>query len=364
MNSSIDLSIILPVFNSDQTLIKCIDSIISQTMSDFELIIVNDGSTDNSREICEHYLEKDNRIKLINQENGGVSSARNKGLKEAIGKYICFVDSDDWVEQNYIAAFLDNNKNPEKEMIIQNCFEISVNGCNLKCVLPDKVYYKEQFSEFFSELHILGYGYPFAKLYETDIIKSNNLKFNENINFAEDLIFFLEYFQYVDSVRCISKAYYNYVQSDNTLSYSHNIYEKEIEAYYVERNILEKLAKQYKFNTEAIHYCKMHSGFILYRALRTIYRPEWKKNFTKRMSILREQATPENLYSLKAFSNEQLGEKLNKISVQLYVNKHFFSYDLYTRFFIFIRYQMSFLWRLFRKIVKPNKYKSGILSNK
>lgn len=94
------LSIIVPVFNVEQYLNRCIDSILAQTFLDFELILINDGSTDKSKEICEEYCKKDHRIKLINKENGGLSSARNMGLKIAKGKYIGFVDSDDFISKN------------------------------------------------------------------------------------------------------------------------------------------------------------------------------------------------------------------------------------------------------------------------
>ena len=94
------ISIIVPVYNAEKYLSRCIDSILRQTFADFELILVNDGSSDKSKEICEKYLESDPRIKLINQENSGVSAARNTGLDNASGEYIGFVDSDDFIEKN------------------------------------------------------------------------------------------------------------------------------------------------------------------------------------------------------------------------------------------------------------------------
>ena len=96
------VSIIVPVYNVEKYLSKCIEILINQTYTNIEILLINDGSTDNSKKICEQFKEKDSRIKLINKENGGLSDARNKGLQEAIGKYIAFVDSDDYVEKNYI----------------------------------------------------------------------------------------------------------------------------------------------------------------------------------------------------------------------------------------------------------------------
>lgn len=91
------ISVIVPVYNVEKYLSRCIDSIISQTFSDFELILVDDGSTDSSGKICDEYGKKDGRVKVIHKRNGGLSSARNCGLENAKGNYICFVDSDDWI---------------------------------------------------------------------------------------------------------------------------------------------------------------------------------------------------------------------------------------------------------------------------
>ena len=97
------VSIIVPVFNVEKYLSRCINSLVAQDYKQLEIILVNDGSTDSSMTICKEYEKKDNRIKIINQQNQGLSMARNAGLKLAHGKYICFVDSDDWVEKDYVS---------------------------------------------------------------------------------------------------------------------------------------------------------------------------------------------------------------------------------------------------------------------
>ena len=99
------VSIIVPIYNSETHLSRCIDSILAQTYSDFELILVNDGSIDNSGKICDEYAQKDSRIIVIHKENGGTSSARNIGLEKSHGEYITFVDSDDTIYPNYLCTF-------------------------------------------------------------------------------------------------------------------------------------------------------------------------------------------------------------------------------------------------------------------
>ena len=98
------ISIIVPIYNVEKYLSRCVDSILNQTFTDFELILVDDGSTDNSGKICDEYAEKDCRIKVIHKDNWGVSSARNVGLENSVGEYIMFCDSDDFVEKNAVSV--------------------------------------------------------------------------------------------------------------------------------------------------------------------------------------------------------------------------------------------------------------------
>lgn len=362
MNEVPHISVILPVYNAEKTLSKCIESILNQEFIDFELVIVNDGSNDSSLSICENYAVQDNRIKIINKQNNGVSSARNIALDNVRGKYICFMDADDWVEKEYLSAFFRTNKNPDKEIVIQGCFEDTETQSAIKCLLPDKRYDQENFTRVFLQLRILSYGYPFAKLYQTDIINEYNLRFDVNIHFIEDLLFFLNYLQYTESLRSVSEVNYHYIShsSNQSLSYSHNPYESEIKAYYSEKKILEILTIKFDLKNVAVHYWKTNNGFIFYRAIRTIYRPQWKKSFSERISILKEQWNTENIYCLKAYSKQSLNERLNKIAVLLYVKKWLYLYDIYMSFFVFIRYNISFIWKLFRKIVKPKKHETGL----
>ena len=108
------ISVIVPIYNAEKYLKRCIESIISQTYKNMEIILINDGSKDNSKKICNEFLKKDCRIKLINKENEGVSAARNYGINAAIGKYISFVDADDWLEKNLLLEMY--NKLKEKDI--------------------------------------------------------------------------------------------------------------------------------------------------------------------------------------------------------------------------------------------------------
>ena len=122
MEKNILISIVVPTYNNEKFLDKCVESILSQTYHEFELLIINDGSTDNTINVLQPYLKKDQRIKLHNTKNKGVSSARNLGISKAKGEYICFIDSDDWVEKDYLSQFVSKIKNP-KILIIQEIFQ-------------------------------------------------------------------------------------------------------------------------------------------------------------------------------------------------------------------------------------------------
>ena len=113
MEKNILISIVVPTYNNEKFIDKCVESILSQTYHEFELLIINDGSTDNTINVLQPYLKKEQRIKLHNTKNKGVSSARNLGISKAKGEYICFIDSDDWVEKDYLSQFVSKIKNPK-----------------------------------------------------------------------------------------------------------------------------------------------------------------------------------------------------------------------------------------------------------
>ncbi len=122
----VKISIIVPIYKVEEYLPRCIDSILAQTFTDFELILVDDGSPDNCGKICDEYAEKDARIRVIHKENGGLSDARNAGIEASCGEYLMFVDSDDWVDENYAYNMLENILSTESDIAI----------CGLNCAYP------------------------------------------------------------------------------------------------------------------------------------------------------------------------------------------------------------------------------------
>lgn len=221
------ISIIVPVYNSEKYIRRCIESLLKQEYSNIEIIIINDGSSDNSLLVAEEYLPKDNRIRIINQKNSGVSKARNIGIDNVTGEYICFVDSDDYVEHNYISNFYIGLQN-DVDLVFQGLNEIHLDK-SVRRIIPDQGYY--QYAEVLNGIADINkhrmFGYVCNKLYKTSIIRKNNLKFPEDINLSEDRIFALKYLKFVNNMQVVSLSGYNYELQESGLTLKNRSY-KEI----------------------------------------------------------------------------------------------------------------------------------------
>lgn len=207
------VSIVIPVYNAEKYLSRCIDSLINQTYTNIEIILVNDGSNDNSGSICDAYALQDSRIVVIHKDNGGVSSTRNQGICSATGDYICFVDSDDWVDKDYIESFFVCEELGHGFLVVQG----------IKYYIPDKGIEIPMFSyedevvtlaKDINKLHkanLLSNGCPVAKLFDLHLIKEKNLLFNQKLSINEDHLFVITYYRYVSQVYTVSRvAYYYY----------------------------------------------------------------------------------------------------------------------------------------------------------
>lgn len=196
------ISVIVPVYNVEKYLRCCVDSILAQTFTDIEVLLVDDGSTDSSGAICDEYAKIDNRVRVFHKANGGVSSARNLGLDEATGKWIMFVDSDDKVAPQICECLLEY----AEEGILPTCplgkwVEEEIELTDSKDILTT-TYTIERFDK------VPAPG-PVAKLYERQII-GNNLRFNNNFSFAEDAIFNYQYYQKIKGFTIVQSKMYFY----------------------------------------------------------------------------------------------------------------------------------------------------------
>lgn len=215
-NHTPKISVIVPVYNVEQYLPRCIDSILAQTFTDFELLLIDDGSTDNSGKICDEYAEKDKRIRVWHKENGGVSSARNVGLDNSCGDWICFVDSDDAVESNWLSCYAESF---DADLIVQGFQIIYSNGTKYTATQDEKLKKDEQRYELVYLLAKAGMlNPPWNKCYRSKIIKQNCMKFAEKISLSEDLIFVLDFLTYSKSLHVRNNFTYIYNRPNSTLS--------------------------------------------------------------------------------------------------------------------------------------------------
>lgn len=217
------LSIIVPVYGAEKYLPAMIESVIAQSFTDWELILVDDGSKDNSGQICDQYAEIDSRIRVVHKQNGGVSSARNEGIKHAMGEFITFVDADDTLNPSFLANFsyddnldfeiqgfyLNHIKSPDSNIAIQ---PKETRVAELKYIYTESEYLK------------LTRG-PVCKLMKTTIIKGNNLQFPSGLSFGEDAIFVKRYLLHCSgNARSIAAADYIYNDFDDPNSLTHRVH--------------------------------------------------------------------------------------------------------------------------------------------
>ena len=202
-------SVIIPVYKAEYTLRRCVDSLINQNRSDAEIILINDGSPDSSGEICKEYAELYNQVKYIEKENGGVSTARNAGLSVATGEYILFVDSDDWVTDDYFETI--NNALTEYDYdLIQFSQSIADDEQNTEKHIPSffSVERDEIINRLAEDMWKKRINTPNGKVYKRSIIKDNNIRFLEHIEVGEDRTFNIEYVLNINSFRVIEKSLY------------------------------------------------------------------------------------------------------------------------------------------------------------
>lgn len=219
-----EISIIVPVYQMEKYLCKCVDSILSQVFADFELILVDDGSTDNSPVICDKYAQKDCRVRVIHRQNGGVSAARNAALDAAIGKYVVFCDADDYWKRGWLGSLHTAITGGHVDVVSANFVRVDDSGAFLSKKareVNDFTFPEWQTKIEFLVLKVLcgTLGWEVTtRIFRGDIIRKNHLRFCESCgNFAEDLGFVLEYMLYCSTAKSIDEDGYCYVQREDSM---------------------------------------------------------------------------------------------------------------------------------------------------
>lgn len=234
--SDVKISVIMPVYKVEKFIKKAIESIQTQTLKEFEFLIVNDGTPDESGRICDEYAEKDPRIHVIHKENGGAPSARNTAMEIAVGKYFYFMDSDDWAEPTMLQDMYELAEKNQLEMVIAgyyiDTYYDDTNYISTELSQPDQIFQTQQdFREQAYRLFDLNLLYtPWNKLYLAEFIKANNIRFSDT--FWDDFPFNLSVVRDIEKVGITSEKYYHFMRArseSETTKYRSDMYQKREE---------------------------------------------------------------------------------------------------------------------------------------
>lgn len=214
------VSVIIPIYNAEKYIERCLDSIISQSYNNLEIILVNDGSTDNSYQKIKKFLS-DPRVTYIQKENSGPSETRNIGITASKGEFLCFVDADDYVSEDYVFTLMRFFEDSKSQLIVTSYIEYSSyapSGNRVNQIEKVGTYNKDQFIPYLFKRTM---GVLWGKLFRRDIIFDNSLQLKQDVRFQEDLLFIFAYLQHCHSIFCINEYTYNYNRlNENNLTAS------------------------------------------------------------------------------------------------------------------------------------------------
>lgn len=265
------VSIIVPVYNAEKTLRRCVDSILKQSYRNWELLLIDDGSIDASALICDNYTLSDKRIKVFHKINAGVSSARNIGLENARGEWITFVDSDDCVKDVYLENLLGHVK--ETIDLVISFAEIHGKEFIRKENYPSRLITQDNFDILFTESDMYWHTSPWSKLYRRKIIQNNNLSFCVGMHIGEDAVFLYSYMLYSREIYVSSDTdYCYYACNENSLTKKINSLSSEILSYTNIEYIVTRIINERNIkNIEALNKLNRLKASYLRRILNSLY---------------------------------------------------------------------------------------------
>lgn len=307
------ISIIVPIYNREHFLPACLDSILNQSYSQWECLLIDDGSTDNSGIICEDYAKRDDRFKVVHQSNQGVSTARNEGIKRALGEWICFIDSDDTVLPLYL-EHLSEGVRANGDFVLSN-YDKSVPYISSNCTLSGV-----DFVHFFVEHRLIALSGPIAKLYKSQIVKDSKILFHEEIFMGEDALFILEYMNHVGSVSFLVYSDYNIHKTEGSLSTRYYSFDSEFLCFKYWRNaLLQLFTKWNAFDNNIFVAWEQRTDDVFYRTLQCLFKNNTDISFKDQLYILKR--IPQqyiNEYRQLPTSSYSLSKK---VMIWLFVNR-------------------------------------------
>lgn len=273
------VSVLMPIYNVEKYLAECIESVLAQTYSNFELILVDDGSPDKCPQIVDEFAEKDHRVVAVHQNNAGVDTARNNAIKHAKGKYIAFIDSDDGYEPKYLETLVNEAENNDCQLVTCSFIPFGVPNPPKFKVIPEQIANRDTAAEY-----LLGYnsvnGYVWNKLFQKEIIEKNNLWFEDGYWACDDVLFAGNYLYHCTKVKILEAPLYRYRQvatGANRVRYSGVPFQKKWMSSF---KVTEHFRKLYK-SEKVTHACNLHevreAGIVLRAMAASNYRGEEHK---------------------------------------------------------------------------------------
>ncbi|MGU8908543.1 glycosyltransferase family 2 protein [Clostridium perfringens] len=344
-------SIIIPVYNVEKYLERCINSIINQTEKNIEIILVDDGSLDKSGNICDSFAKNDSRIVVIHKKNGGLSDARNKGLEISNGKYILFVDSDDWCEENFVEEICNIAELNSLDLVVCG---YKINYSNNNYIINKNFNFERKFcgkkeiSEAIINLDTNGmFNVVWNKLYKREIIEKFKIEFDINAVPGEDLLFNCNYFTYIKNIYLLDKIYYNYMRQDEetlVCKYRKDLYEK-VKIFNKKR---EGLYNFYNMNTDKyIGILAELNIEYLFCCIPNLYRKDCCLTKYERKKYIHTILCDSDIKNnIKLYKPKSFNLKLFKL---LYIiNSTTLTFSIYSVLFVF-RYNFDKIYRKIRK---------------
>lgn len=297
------MSVIIPMYNSEKYLEACLDSVLNQRLKEIKIILINDGSTDNSENIVNKYIKKYNNIKYIKTENFGQGHARNIGLKYIEGSYVGFVDSDDIIDENMFEEMYDLAIEKDLDMVICNheyCYE-TYSAPNEINVEENKIYNQNEIIDMFLTEDSIN-GFSCNKIVKREIIENNNIKFEENMKY-EDIPTIFQLILNCKKFSIIDKAFYKYIQREDSTTGSFNL--EKLTQFFEALKKVDRLASKYNIKVD-----KNAMQFYFLKEALSIYATNNNKGFENYLaSIIKE-------YSKNLLTNNRISGKM-KIKIIL-----------------------------------------------
>ena len=303
------VSIIVPIYNAQKTIARCIESILNQDYTDFELLLIDDGSKDDSGNICDFYAGQDERVRVIHKENGGVSVARNLALEEVEGEYLQFLDADDWITPNATRLLVESMEQNQCDMVITDFYRVIGERLSHKgSIEADGVLSREVFAGFMMENPAdFYYGVLWNKLYKKDIIEKYHLCMNPKISWCEDFMFNLEYIRYCENIYVLQVPIYYYVKTKGSLV-----------------NQSMTLAKTIRTKLMVFEY---YNEFYKQVLTEEEYEKKRVQIYSYLMDVASDEAVPPTLIS----NSKKLGQERSLTNAALGDDQHYFAEDYRNR---------------------------------